>query len=99
MNSKKGQKAKLRERYFKETGIYPLDNLKRYSHWLEDEIVNNINYTHSCETLKDKYTMPFDVWYDKNVVESKDGKYFVDGERLRFYELISKHKTECLLDL
>ena len=58
-----------------------------------------INDTHCCETLKDKYTMPFDVWYDKNVVESKDGKYFVDGERLRFYELISKHKTECLLDL
>ncbi len=46
MDSKKGQKAKLRERYFIETGIYPLDNLNRYNHWLEDEIVNNINYTH-----------------------------------------------------
>lgn len=45
MNSKKGQKAKLRERYFIETGLYPLDNLNRYNHWLEDEIVNNINYT------------------------------------------------------
>lgn len=64
-----------------------------------DAMEEAINDTHCCETLKDKYTMPFDVWYDKNVVESKDGKYFVDGERLRFYELISKHKTECLLDL
>ena len=51
------------------------------------------------KSLKDKETMPFDVWFDKNVVESKDGKYFVDGERLRFYELVSKHKTECSLDL
>jgi len=56
MDSKKGQKAKLRERYFIETGIYPLDNLNRYNYWLEDEVVNNINYTHSCKTLKDKET-------------------------------------------
>jgi len=50
MDSKKGQKAKLRERYFIETGIYPLDNLNRYNHWLEDEIVNNINYTPCCKS-------------------------------------------------
>jgi len=76
------------------------NNGKSFSEFLElKEVSEAINDTHSCTELKDKETMPFDVWFDKNVVESKDGKYYVDGERLRFYELVSKHKTECLLDL
>jgi hypothetical protein len=54
MNNKKGQKAKLREKYFSETGIFPLDNLNRYNYWLEDEIVNNINYTRCSTQLRDK---------------------------------------------
>jgi hypothetical protein len=42
-NIKKGKKAKLREEYFIETNIFPLDNLNRYNHWIEDKLVKNLS--------------------------------------------------------
>ena len=45
---------KLRQKFHKETGMYAIKHKIEYTHWLEQELVNNINYTHSCTELKDK---------------------------------------------
>ena len=42
MSLKKGQSAKLREEYFIETNTFSSANLKAYSYWLEDKLVEKL---------------------------------------------------------
>ena len=41
---------KLRQKFHKETGMYAIKHKIEYTHWLEQELVNNINYTRCCES-------------------------------------------------
>tara|TARA_R110000782_G_scaffold166214_1_gene258129 strand:- start:1094 stop:1336 length:243 start_codon:yes stop_codon:yes gene_type:complete len=43
MKNKKGGKAQIREEYFKQTNVFPLDNINAYRHWLEEVIVENLS--------------------------------------------------------
>ena len=57
---------KLRQKFHKETGMYAIKHKIEYTHWLEQELVNNINYTHSCTELRDKEAPNIEDWLKDN---------------------------------
>ena len=68
---------------------------EEYVKWLEDKVVNNINYTRCCETLKDKVKLTFEEYTEKFYIsngfnyESKRTGKLVDineiTDRYRWY--------------
>ncbi len=59
---------KLRVKFNKETGMYAIKHKKEYTHWLEQELVNNINYTRcstelcTCKGLRTWFNTPKGLW-------------------------------------
>jgi len=61
-----------------------------YVKWLEDKLVDNINYTRCCTELKDKEILNFEVWLKKEkITEVKEVYYKCCGIDLS-KELVDK---------
>ena len=79
---------KLRVKFNKETGMYAIKHKKEYTHWLEQELVNNINYTRCSTQLKDKKAFTFEDWLYKHQIKKIDRLYFAkDGTEQEFNSL------------
>lgn len=81
---------KLRVKFNKETGMYAVKHKKEYTHWLEQELVNNINYTRCSLQLKSIDVISFEEWKKRFVVKTETNNIyefrgdFVLGEDLEF---------------
>jgi len=84
------KRCKLQKEYYKEFGNYKGSGkyTDHYVNWLESKVLA-INYTHCCETLKDKEEMTFTKWLDKwnwkqigNSYVFKRGESYTDAESL-----------------
>lgn len=59
---------KLRQKFNKQTGMYAIKHKKEYTYWLEQELVNNINYNRCCVNNDSKETKT--ISSDKELIDS-----------------------------
>ena len=88
---------KLRQRFLKETGMYAIKHKKEYTHWLEQELVNNINYNQCCTelpTIEDANSEMYKVSNNlKTDHKQTEVNYYESGFRTCF-NWLSKRKTK-----
>lgn len=81
----------LRIAFHKETGMYAIKHKKEYTYWLEKRVVNNINYKHCSEQLKDDNILPFNKWKEVNKYTKMFIYYKKDGAVFSFREVLDKY--------
>ena len=90
---------KLRTDFNKETKSMAMLNKVGYIKWLEHKLVNNINYTRCCKTLKDKKQLTFDEWLKENKYTNIDNTFIKDNRLFSKKRLLNKYVHEYIYNL